>query len=225
MGILKKFPRIGKAVYRLQKRFLPQTLFKSSDTYWKDRYKKGGNSGPGSYNNLAEWKGDILNEFVSKNNIKSVIELGCGDGNQLKYFQFPTYIGIDISSDAIEICKKSFQNDKSKSFILDSELSNQRAELAISLDVLYHLIEVDIYNNYLAKIFNLSDKYVILYAYNSDSKENYGPHVKPRKFTDWVEQNRPDFKLTKHIPNKYPPVTGKEDTTSFADFYIFEKAD
>lgn len=223
MGILKNYPRIGKAVYRFQKRFLPNTLFKSSDSYWKERYKKGGNSGAGSYNNLAEWKGEILNEFVKTNHVRTIIELGCGDGNQLTYFDFPRYTGIDISPDAIKLCKEKFGNDERKEFIIDSELSNQTAELAISLDVLYHLIEEDVYDAYLTKIFNLSSKFVILYAFNSDSKENYGPHVKPRKFTDWVEENRPDFKLMKHIPNKYPHEPGKEDTTSFADFYIFQK--
>lgn len=225
MGILKNFPRIGKAVYRFQKRFLPQTLFKSSDSYWKERYKKGGNSGAGSYNNLAEWKGEILNEFVKSNNIRSIIELGCGDGNQLKYFNFPKYIGVDISPDAIKLCKSQFGDDETKSFILDNEIVNQKAELAISLDVLYHLIEEDIYDMYLTKIFNLAEKYVILYAFNSDSNDNYGPHVKPRKFTDWIEQNRPDYKLINHIANKFPFEKGKEDTTSFADFYFFQKVD
>ena len=76
---------------------------------------------------------------------------------------------------------------------------------------------------YLTQIFNLAEKYVILYAFNSDSKENYGPHVKPRKFTSWIEQNRPDYKLINHIPNKYPFQNHSPKDTSFADFYFFQK--
>lgn len=223
MGILKNYPRIGKAIYRMQKAYFPKTLFKSSQSYWIDRYKNGGNSGPGSYNNLAQWKGEILNEFVTDNSINSVIELGCGDGNQLRYFKFPQYTGIDISPDAIDICKQAFKDDTTKTFILDSDLDGQKAELAISLDVLYHLIEEQVYDQYLNQIFNLSEKFVILYAFDSDSTEDFGPHVKPRKFTDWVATHRSDYKLIKHIPNKYPAVNGKEKTTSFADFYIFQK--
>jgi hypothetical protein len=37
-----------------------------------------------------------------------------------------------------------------------------------------------------------------------------------------VEENAKNFKLIKHIPNKYP-FDGNGERTSLADFYIFEK--
>jgi hypothetical protein len=56
----------------------------SSKQYWIDRYKyKTGTSGAGSYGIYAEYKAEIINEFMSKNGINNVLELGCGDGNQL----------------------------------------------------------------------------------------------------------------------------------------------
>ena len=35
----------------------------SSKDYWEKRYSKGGNSGAGSYNNLALFKASIINDL------------------------------------------------------------------------------------------------------------------------------------------------------------------
>ncbi len=56
--------------------------FPGSQDYWVKRYAKGGNSGPGSYSELAKFKASVLNAFVREHGIQSVIEFGCGDGNQ-----------------------------------------------------------------------------------------------------------------------------------------------
>ena len=55
----------------------------SSDQLWEKRYAKGGNSGAGSYGKLAVYKAKVLNEFIeeNKNEVNSVVEFGCGDGN------------------------------------------------------------------------------------------------------------------------------------------------
>ena len=55
----------------------------NSRNYWNQRYLKGGNSGNGSYNNNAIFKGEIINKFIKNKNIKSLIDFGVGDGNQL----------------------------------------------------------------------------------------------------------------------------------------------
>ena len=55
-------------------------------SYWENRYKNNGNSGAGSYGRLAEFKADVINNFIAENKITSVIEFGCGDGNQLSLF-------------------------------------------------------------------------------------------------------------------------------------------
>ena len=46
--------------------------FSNSTKYWKDRYMGKGNSGAGSYNKLAQFKADILNDFVVSNNVDKV---------------------------------------------------------------------------------------------------------------------------------------------------------
>lgn len=52
------------------------------------------------------------------------------------------------------------------------------------------------------KLFNMSNKYVIIYAKNEDI--NHAQHVKFRKFSNYIEQNLPNWNLIKYIPNKYP---------------------
>jgi hypothetical protein len=54
--------------------------------YWENRYKNGGNSGEGSYALKAEYKANVLNNYIQKLNIKSIIEFGCGDGNNLLFY-------------------------------------------------------------------------------------------------------------------------------------------
>ena len=36
----------------------------NSRKYWNNRYAKGGTSGEGSYNHLAQFKGDVINNFI-----------------------------------------------------------------------------------------------------------------------------------------------------------------
>jgi len=192
-----------------------------SGKYWEERYMTGGNSGAGSYNHLAKFKAEILNDFVEKHLVQSVIEFGCGDGNQLFLAKYPKYVGFDVSDTAISICKSKFSNDTTKDFRLMSAYNGEKAELTLSLDVVYHLTEDAIFNNYMKTLFAASTKIVIVYASNKTSKQ-WARHVKHRKFTDWVETNEKNWKLLQFIPNRYPATDNKDNpNTSFADFYIF----
>ena len=66
----------------------------NSKNYWNDRYVKGQNSGTGSYNKLAQFKADVINDFLGRNQIKSIVDYGVGDGNQLKLFNIENLIII-----------------------------------------------------------------------------------------------------------------------------------
>ena len=85
--------------------------------YWETRYASGKNSGSGSYGRLAVFKAEIINDFCKKHNINTVIEWGCGDGNQLSLMNYPLYTGLDVSCTVIELCREHYANDKSKKFI------------------------------------------------------------------------------------------------------------
>lgn len=201
-----------------------ESNFKGSEEYWKQRYANNGNAGAGSYNKLAEFKAQVLNDFVVENNIKTVIEYGSGDGNQLKLCAYPKYVGFDVSPVAIEKCRAVFAGEKNKIFKLLDDFDNDDADLTLSLDVIYHLVENDVFYGYMKRLFLSSKKYVIIYASNTDKQRpGQSPHVLHRHFTKWIEANEPDWKLLRHIPNKYP-YNGDDNAGSFADFYIFEKS-
>ena len=180
----------------------------------------GGHSGRGSYGERAEFKAEVLNNFVTEHDVASVIEFGCGDGNQLSLSEYQSYLGLDVSKTAISLCKKRFASDKSKIFKLIPEYQNEKADLALSLDVIFHLVEDDAFESYMNTLFEAATRYVIIYSSNSDIYENQAPHVRHRQFTTWVEENSKHWKLFGHIKNRfrYKAETWKE---SMADFYIY----
>lgn len=199
--------------------------FLGSEKYWEERYADGGTSGAGSYGKLARFKAEVVNTFIIRTAINSVIEFGCGDGNQLTYMNFPQYLGFDVSESAILMCRKRFSTDKTKSFRLMNEYNNEEAELTLSMDVIYHLVEDEVFETYITTLFNASTRYVVIYSSNIDDNFKFDvPHVRHRKFTEWVQQNFENWQLIHHKPNKYE-YTGDHMTSSFADFFIYEKTD
>ena len=69
---------------------------------------------------MAQFKGDVINNFIEKNEIKSIVDYGVGDGNQLKLFNTEKliYTGIDVSEFIISKCKKNLKMTKQDLFIL-----------------------------------------------------------------------------------------------------------
>lgn len=220
---VKKIPILGSVAEFIFKKLNLNREFISSSDYWENRYKSGGNSGAGSYNVLAEYKAEIINDFVKERNVRTVIEFGCGDGNQLKYFNFKSYVGFDVSQTVISQCKELYNDDSNKRFEVVEDYNGEKADLVLSLDVIYHVIEDSAYFGYMEKLFSASSEYVMIYSSNEDDHENNDitPHVKHRKFTNWVEENASNFKIIEHLPNKYA-YSGDNNTSSYADFYIFQ---
>ena len=218
---LKRFVKSNAWAQNLM-RIQKNREFSDSESFWKKRYAAGGNSGAGSYNKLAEFKASILNQFVKHHALNSVIEFGCGDGNQLKRASYPRYLGLDVSPVAIKKCLELFQHDPTKQFKLMSEYQLEKADLSLSLDVIYHLIEDPVFTSYMNNLFNAAERFVIIYSSNTEEQISpWAPHVRHRKFTDWVEIWQKDWTLLQYIPNEYP--FKQDEHGSFADFYILEK--
>lgn len=222
-----RLPVINKMARRLKKILVPNSsyIFRTSEQYWDDRYKRGGNSGAGLYGPLARFKADVLNHFVRDRNIQSIIELGCGDGSQLAIAEYPRYIGTDVSREAIKICKSKFRKDPTKIFYHTSDDLSLKAsaEMALSLDVLYHLVEDDVFNSYMERLVASAQKYVCIYSSNFD-EDTAASHVRNRCFTAWMRQHAPSWLLISKIDNLYHPNSGgRADQTSWSDFYFFER--
>ena len=223
--LISKLPVLGTVQRKIHHKLERINGFSGSTNYWIDRYEIGKNSGPGSYNQLALHKAEVINNFVQENEIKTVIEYGCGDGNQLRFANYPQYTGFDISPRAIKLCQKLYEEDSSKTFHLlqDDSDPSYFADLVISLDVIFHLVEDHIFEQYMNQLFDSSNKFVCIYS--SNTNENISSkvsHVKHRQFSSWVEANQPEWKLIKLVKNKFP-YNGNDEISSFADFYFYEK--
>lgn len=218
-----RLPVLGPIAKQVYYAVAPGKAFSSSQ-YWEQRYSQGGNSGAGSYGRLAHFKADTINKFVQDYGIQSVIEFGSGDGAQLKLAQYPAYTGIDVSARAIELCRTRFRDDASKRFIeaSDPEAQQAHAELAMSLDVIYHLVEDAVYEEYMTRLISAADRFVCIYSSNTN-RVWPAEHVRHRVFTDWMTENAPAWKLLSQVKNPFPEDPGKPDQTSWADFYFYEK--
>ena len=229
-GIIKSIPWLNNLFTCLYKK-IGNFSFPGSKNYWENRYQKGGDSGGGSYKHLAEFKARILNSFVEEHKVEKVIEFGCGDGNQLTLAKYPAYIGLDVSQTAISACIEKFKTDLEKSFFLyDSLLFADhhkvfQADLAMSLDVIYHLVEDEIFEKYMRDLFASSEKYVIIYSSNFDGEQN--AFCRSREFTRFVADFLPHWRLKETIKNEFPfdPENPDPKGTSWSDFFIYEKID
>jgi len=197
--------------------------FENSASFWEKRYASGGWSGSGSYGELARGKAEFLNAFVRDHKIESIIEFGCGDGNQLSLARYPHYAGLDVSKSAIELCIRRFADDHAKSFfIYDGACFVDRAslfsaDLALSLDVIYHLTEDAVFETYMNHLFAAGQHYVIIYASNATLRDD-APHVTHRRFSSWIDANSKQWRLASI--NKGPGSGPRSP-----DFYVYERND
>lgn len=168
-----------------------------SAAYWEDRYASGGSSGEGSRGKSATFKATFLNEFVADRDVRTVVEFGCGDGEQLALAKYPDYMGIDVSQEAVWICQHRFKNDPYKTFWLLDSCPRVRAELALSLDVIYHLVEGGVYDEHLRDVFGASSRFVILYTTDTSRVSNRGTadHVLHRPVVNDVNVRFPEWLL------------------------------
>eukprot|EP00037_Helgoeca_nana_P028536 m.336160 g.336160 ORF g.336160 m.336160 type:complete len:250 (+) comp27779_c2_seq2:190-939(+) len=215
-----------------------------SGAFWETRYKGGGNSGAGSYGDLARYKAAFLNLFVSAHNVKTVIEFGCGDGANLQLYKIPSYTGFDVSKTILARTAAKNSPDVAagtKTFLhiseYDTNPTKYRAAVSISFDVLYHLIEDTVFDSYMRRLFGSAKFFVMIYSSDHDYRQ--ADHVRHRKFTSWVKENAPEFEpyaFRSHNPSKCSDIkTGLlvngdgtaltkaqcKNSRSIAEFHVF----
>ncbi|MGC5775493.1 class I SAM-dependent methyltransferase [Paenibacillus pabuli] len=188
--------------------------------YWEQTYRSGETSGRGSYGVLAEFKAEVVNGLIQRENITSVIEFGCGDGNQLQYMNYSEYLGVDVAASSVRLCASKFANDSSKSFMLYTpglwiNRGFLQADLTVCLDVLYHITDETDFRNTLYDILHTSAEWVVLYT---RLKENENPGVRTIQDRNLFHYlfDYPDFKVQEIIPQRYPDQ-------SSADFVILRR--
>lgn len=205
---------------------LGQDEFDAAD-YWRARYRAGGDSGAGSSGQLLQYKADFVNKFVDANAVKAVLDHGCGDGRLAsKLDMVEQYIGYDVAHTALEQfaknCPKGAGPQRVDAVILKDGMELM-AQLGLSLDVIFHLTDDVEYHRHMERLFDWATKYVIIYAPDKEDDGSNPVHIKYRKFTRWIEDNRAEWTLILHETNKYPYDPAQPEDTSLSDFYVYSK--
>ena len=108
---------------------------------------------------------DFLSYMKTKNNIKTVIEIGCGAGvypiNHSYLFKNMEYTGIDISGSAIDFCKKNSTFEFHAGDFLKMDF-HKKYDLVFSHSVIDHVYDIDLF---LTKITQICKKYAYVFAY------------------------------------------------------------
>jgi hypothetical protein len=224
---IRNVPLLGTFAVTCRRLLIRQPRFRNADEYWEARYRRGGTSGPGSYGRLAQFKAEVLNELIQELDIRSAMEFGCGDGHQLGLVRYPSYVGLDVSKEALKRCISHYAGDETKSFFLYSSecfIDHARlfqADATLSLDVIFHLTEDDTYTMYMSHLFHSARRFVIIYASDEDRADRMR-HLRHRAFGKWIQANQPAWSLFRKIPNRYP-FDESDPETSYSDFYIYQR--
>lgn len=100
-------------------------------------------SGPGSKLSVNKTLINLIEEFIKNNNIKSIIDCGCGDFNWMQKLNINLldfYIGIDIVEPLIINNNLKYSNDKIKFIKSDIITDNiPCGDIIICKDCLFHL--------------------------------------------------------------------------------------
>lgn len=112
---------------------------------FEDVYKNNmwGGSGDGSKLEYNKPFLNFLQKYVKDNNIKTILELGCGDFNLMKHFNFDglKYFGVDIAESIIAKNNKNYRKPNIKFLYEDIRgfKFERDYDLVLIKDVLIHL--------------------------------------------------------------------------------------
>ena len=184
--------------------------------HWEDRYVGGGNSGAGSYEMEAMLKASFINTWIRDLDIKTIQEIGCGDGNNLLMYDVRMqYTGYDISPKAIAMCREKTRKIRNSLFYYfgtEEKDIDYDAKMCLCLDVWYHQVNDEDFEELCQKLFVKGKwKFLVIYSYEANpfGDEKVGQHIKYRDVLSKVAEF-PNWELTywvsgysdNHLPSK-----------------------
>lgn len=194
----------------------------SSAGYWQTRYANGGTSGSGSRGVLADYKSGFLNWTFDRLGLQSAIDFGCGDGEQIASLGVRSYTGVDVSEAALELCHQKHAERPGWRFVRQSQPDEYQGmyDASLSLDVIFHLTEDDVFDVHMRQLFEHAAKAVIIYS--SDWDECWHKrHVRHRWYSAWVARNALNWSLSERHANPYPYRADDPQNSTYASFSIF----
>lgn len=177
-----------------------------SAAYWDRRWRSGPPC-PGSAGKVARHKAAWLNALIEERAVRSVVDWGCGDGFVAGLLDVTSYTGVDVSPAAI--CRAVERLGDDASFVLlraDAEVTI-RADLAVSMEVLFHLTDDAEYLTYLDRLFRSARRLVAVYGTDYDSETV--AHMRHRN-------------VTRDAPNGWT-LTVKADDPETPGWYLWER--
>lgn len=178
----------------------------SGAAYWERRYADGRTSGAGSEGERAVAKAERVNAVIREYDVWSVIDWGCGDGTVLKRITPGVhYLGVDISPTVLD---KVTAEHSRRSFLLDTPGSRAtqwlRADMALSMDVLFHLTDEADYRTHLLRLFGCARSVVLVYATDYDGGRT-ARHVLRRRWTPDVADRFPAWRIAEAAADPAEP--------------------
>lgn len=165
-----------------------ETVFE--EIYAKERWGKGKGSGTGSDPEYCRKYLEFLSNFIYENDIKNIVDVGCGDWQLYEEFKWPNdvaYIGCDISKEALDLAVSRTNHALIKVGTLDETLElirNYKPDLILIKDVMQHWAdeEIEYFLDYL-DTFARGWKYVVTsnnWKFHRDPSKNGQPRVLDR---------------------------------------------
>ena len=177
---------------------------------FEDVYKNniwGGGSGDGSKLEYNKQFLNFLQKYVKDNNIKTILELGCGDFNLMKHFNFNglKYFGVDIVESLIAENNKKYRKPNIKFFHEDIRgfKFERNYDLILIKDVLIHLDN----SSALQVLYNVRHHRRILSVHDYgevNNKEIYMGHFRCIDLNNWPFYADAEclFEYTSRLANK-----------------------
>ena len=134
------------------------------------------------YNRIFGYRPLLHKNFIeyleSKNNVKTVLEIGCGSGTypieSRHLFEGKKYVGLDIGKPSIEYCKKHSSFEFICGDLIDIDLDS-KFDLVFSHAVIDHVYDIE---KFLDKILKITNKFAYISAYRG-----YFPNLKEHVMT------------------------------------------
>ena len=161
--------------------------------YRDDRYIQWGNSGAGSYWDNASFKADYLNKIIED---KTVIEVWCGDGNNLSLYKgYKSYLGLDVSQKAIDICKEMLPELEFGLF----DYSKRSADVVLCLDVTYHIFPRKEWEQVIDYCYDTATDFVVFYSFLSP--DGHAKHINDYNLKQYLIDKWRNFYIdTENVP-------------------------
>ena len=155
--------------------------------FWNERYRTLPwlGSGPGSRGISQQYKASLLRKALLKNDITSVVDVGCGDLCWLRTDRLSVndlegirYVGLDISEAAVDANRRTFPELEFELYDLGRDPLPIHADLVLCFDVLIHQTSREQFTTCLNHLLDGIPRHALVSYKNPDRpREAVMPHL------------------------------------------------